>query len=300
MNPMPRVLIVDDSQIDRTLAAQLLRGKSEHEVIEVAGGAEALEILERDGCAVIVTDMQMPGMNGLELLDAATRIRPDIPIVLMTAQGSEELAVTALERGAASYVTKRRLAADLAPTVDRVWRLSFDRDAAAELSACLTSVEAGYRLDNDLQRLLLAAEALPRGIERFWDCPPTTRVQLSVALEEALTNSYYYGNLEMDPALKRTQPQEFLAIAAERAHAEPYSSRTIELTARFSAEGVEFTIRDQGRGFDVPAALSAADPLRLSEGSSGRGLRLMQTFMDEVRFNEQGNSVTLIRRRGES
>lgn len=294
---MPRILIVDDSPLDRTLAARLLTGENGNEIIEAENGEEALQLLAGRECAVIVTDIQMPVMDGLQLLDAVTGRHPEIPVILMTAQGSEEMAVTALERGAASYVPKRRLAADLKSTVERVWCLSRDRDTASELSDCLMAVETRYRLENNLQLLMAAAESLPRGVERFWDCPPTTRVQLSVALEEALTNAYYFGNLEMDPSLRRSRPDEFFAVAADRSRSAACSRRTIHITARYSAGQVEFTVADEGRGFDVASVAGADDPSRLSDGNSGRGLRLMHSFMDEVRYNASGNSVTMIRRR---
>lgn len=294
---MPRILIVDDSPLDRTLAARLLKGENGNEILEAENGEAALSLLGSQDCAVIVTDIQMPVMDGLELLDAVTLQHPEIPVILMTAQGSEEMAVTALERGAASYVPKRRLAADLKSTVERVWCLSRDRDTAADLSACLTGVETRYLLNTDLQLLMSAAESLPRGVERFWECAPTTRVQLSVALEEALTNAYYFGNLEIDPALRRSRPDEFFEAAGKRAQDAKYAGRSIEITARYSADQVEFTVTDEGGGFDVAAVLGAHDPSHLSDAAAGRGLRLMHSFMDEVRYNASGNSVTMVRRR---
>ena len=69
---------------------------------------------------MVLTDLNMPEMNGLQLVEAARGDFPAVPVVLMTALGSEEIAVEALQKGAASYVPKRNLAQDIADTLDRV------------------------------------------------------------------------------------------------------------------------------------------------------------------------------------
>ena len=114
---MATVLIVDDAAVDRRLAGGILE-KAEDFIIEYAAdGAEALASFSRRVPDVVVTDMQMPEMGGLELVEAIRARYPLVPVVLMTAHGSEDVAVQALERGAASYVSKVNLARDLAETV---------------------------------------------------------------------------------------------------------------------------------------------------------------------------------------
>src|SRR5690349_13770360 len=105
---MPTVLVVDDSPIDRRLAGGLLENHFACDVQFAADGKEALQQIERVAPDLVLTDLQMPEMNGLELVAAVKRDYPFVPVVLMTAQGSEDLAAEALRRGAASYVPKRR------------------------------------------------------------------------------------------------------------------------------------------------------------------------------------------------
>ena len=68
----------------------------------------------------VLTDLDMPEMNGLDLVVALRREHPSIPVILMTAFGSEEIAIQALQSGAASYVPKRALARDLIATLQDV------------------------------------------------------------------------------------------------------------------------------------------------------------------------------------
>src|SRR4029077_19708788 len=116
---MPSVLVVDDSPLDRHLAVALLKKSPDFTVFEAVDGRDALAKIELHLPDLVVTDMMMPNMNGLELVGEVKEQFPLIPIILMTSQGSEEIAVQALQKGAASYVPKRLLATELLAILDR-------------------------------------------------------------------------------------------------------------------------------------------------------------------------------------
>src|SRR5439155_15026506 len=111
---MATVLVVDDSALDRYLAGALLEEHAGMSVVYAEDGRQALAIIQQSAPDAVLTDMQMPEMNGLELVEAVRRDFPAIPVILMTAHGSEEIAVEALQKGASSYVPKRTPARDLA------------------------------------------------------------------------------------------------------------------------------------------------------------------------------------------
>ncbi|MCA8977795.1 MAG: response regulator, partial [Planctomycetes bacterium] len=106
---MPRILIVEDSAIDQTLVRSLLESQQDIDEVEldvVGDGNAALARIASFEPDIVVTDLVMPGMGGLELLDAIKVRSPLIPVIVVTSRGSEETAVEALQRGAASYVPK--------------------------------------------------------------------------------------------------------------------------------------------------------------------------------------------------
>src|ERR1041385_8005293 len=72
--------------------------------------------------------------------------------------------------------------------------------------------------------------------------------------------------------------------------------RPVPLSARLPRDHAEFTVRDEGPGFDVSTLPDPRDPANL-EKASGRGVMLIRTFMDEVRYNDKGNQVTMTKRR---
>ena len=101
---MPKILIVDDEPRPASPLAGP-RGHAGHVVVPAASGPEALRICDDDVDAVI-TDLSMPGMDGLELLAALRQRDAALPVLLLTARGSERIAVQALKAGAYDYLIK--------------------------------------------------------------------------------------------------------------------------------------------------------------------------------------------------
>src|SRR5450631_3799643 len=102
---MSTVLIVEDSPT-QSQAIQLLLEDAGFQVRSAAQGLEALEAMRHTLPDIVATDLEMPQMNGLQLVEAIRRDFPSVPVILMTAHGSEEVAALALRQGAASYVPK--------------------------------------------------------------------------------------------------------------------------------------------------------------------------------------------------
>jgi two-component system response regulator AtoC len=99
----PTVLLVDDEPGVLFTLREVLHERGLG-VVTAASGAAALPLL--DDVAVVVTDLQMPGMTGLELCAAVTARDPTIPVILLTAYGSDKVAVAAVAAGAYDYLTK--------------------------------------------------------------------------------------------------------------------------------------------------------------------------------------------------
>jgi len=105
LSPVAHVLIVDDEMnIRRVLAAMLKRDG--YEVTTAADGEQALAVLQKTPVHVVVTDMVMPKVGGMELLKRVGADYPDVPVILITAHGTVDSAVTALKAGAFDYITK--------------------------------------------------------------------------------------------------------------------------------------------------------------------------------------------------
>ena len=104
-NGHPRVLLVDDDETFRKVLAGALRRRG-HEVITAEGGSEALQLAEREGPEVAVLDLRMPGLDGIELMEALRRTDPDLQVIILTGHGTIPSAIDSIRRGASNYLLK--------------------------------------------------------------------------------------------------------------------------------------------------------------------------------------------------
>jgi len=100
-----KILVVDDEETTRRSLADILRLEGAH-VKTAAGGEAAVEFLQQETFDLVLLDLKMPGMDGLDVLRIATSLAPDTQVVLLTAHGSLESAIAALRLGAHDYLLK--------------------------------------------------------------------------------------------------------------------------------------------------------------------------------------------------
>lgn len=292
---MPTVLVVDDSAVDRRLVGGLLSRSPGITVEYATHGQEALDQIAASAPAVVVTDLIMPGMTGLELVSTIHRDYPRIPIILMTGKGSEEIAVQALQSGASSYVPKSALHQLLVETVQDVLAMVRDRRSQEQLLGRLKEGDFTFDLGNDASLIPSLIDYLQTLLRSVGLCDESGVIRICIAVEEALRNGIYHGNLEVTSEQREGDADAYQALIDERMASKPYSDRRLFVTVRISGEQAQFVIRDQGPGFDPTKLPDPTDPENL-EKVSGRGLLLMRTFMDDVTFNDTGNEVTMTKR----
>jgi anti-anti-sigma factor len=120
-------------------------------------------------------------------------------------------------------------------------------------------------------------------------------IRVCIALEEALRNALFHGNLELTSEQREGDTDVYQELVEHRTRREPYASRKLHVTVDVTPHSGRFMIRDEGPGFDPKKLPDPTDPENL-ERVSGRGLLLMRTFMDDVAFNATGNEVTMLKR----
>jgi DNA-binding NtrC family response regulator len=101
-----KLLIVDDEPDMLKLLGMILRDKTKYEIITTNNPVEALDLVKRGGYDLVITDLKMPGLDGIEMLDAVKNYDVDIPVIMMTAYGTIETAEEALRKGAFDFITK--------------------------------------------------------------------------------------------------------------------------------------------------------------------------------------------------
>lgn len=292
---LPRVLVVEDS---RTQAEEIrLLLEEAGFVVEVAGnGREALGVLGRGLPDLIATDLEMPEMNGLQLVEAVRRQYASVPVVLITAHGSEEIASRALRKGAASYVPKSRLDLDLVPTLENLFAVTQAERHQLRALECLEHSESVFVIGNDTTLIAPLLGHLDSLLSRLKLCDATERTRVGVALQEALINAIHHGNLEVGSELRQQDESVYHDLVQARRRQAPYRDRRVHFRVWVSPAEAVYTIRDEGPGFDPSRLPDPTDPSNL-ERIGGRGLLLIRTFMDKVSHNSQGNEITLVKQR---
>ena len=285
-----KILVVDDSAVDRHLVSSLLSAEKHWEVEVAADGARALELInESEPPDLIVTDLQMPYVDGLQLVKELQATHSLIPVVLITSQGSEQTAIEALKCGAASYSPKSHLQKDLVRTVRQVLQLSQHVRASQMNAVQLVSTNLAFVLENDVGLIGPLIEHLQAKMP-IWS--ERDRLQIAMAIDEALVNAMHHGNLEVDSRLRDDDDARYYDQIRERRVKSPFRERKVQVQAEFSDQHLCVQISDEGPGFD-PCSIPDPTCDENIQKVGGRGLFLIKSFMNQVAHNAAGNQITM-------
>jgi CheY-like chemotaxis protein len=293
--------VVDDSAVDRRFVGGILSRDGKYTVEFAEDGSQALARMRESEPDLIVTDLQMPNRNGLELVAAVRMHHPSVPIILMTGHGSEDLAVEALHRGASNYVPKPQLGERLLDSVDEALSMARSDETHDRLISCLKSCDFDFELGNDPALIDPLIELIQQMVAGMGLTDATGRFRVGAALKEALLNALYRGNLEISFKQMQDTREAMLegngdGVLSQRRTSSPFNGRKIHVRIAMDSNQARFEVRDEGPGFD-PAAIPAAGQPGSLDPDTGRGLVLMRAFFDEVTFQDNGRQVTLVKRR---
>ena len=289
---MRSILLVDDCPNDLVVAQTILHRIPDIEIMTASTARDALALLQEHRSLLVITDVHMPQMDGLELLRVIRNEYPLSPVIVMTGHGSEAIAAQALNDGAAGYVPKRALEQQLGPIVDKVLRSAVARRESQRLEEVLAYTETRFILDNDVSLIPPIVGYLQEKIGRLLDPGENELLRIGIAIHEALTNAVLHGNLEVSSDLKAGDDGAFAQLANARRLQAPFAMRKIHVTGRVSLDEFVCIIRDEGPGFSPEAIPDPLAPENL-ERPSGRGLLMIRKFMDAIEHNQQGNEIVM-------
>ena len=236
------------------------------QVVAVPNGREALEEFRADRFDLVLSDVKMPEISGLQLLVAIKDINPRTPVVLISGYGEIETVVDALKAGAENFLTKPLKMEKLF----RILQQSLDM-GCVQAESCASQIKC-------MQTTIMTAPSRPHLIKEIIYQISLSSVaagfsrrnldnNLKLALSEALTNAMEHGN--------RWDPDKMVVV-----------------TVRAGRESLEVEIQDEGQGFDFASLPDPTDESNLYK-ERGRGVFLMYTIMDKVEFSPEGNRVIL-------
>ena len=240
---VPLVLVADDVASLRLLYATLLTGEG-YRVVEARDGLEALERIRSDHPDLLITDISMPRMDGIQVLEALRRAGSRLPVLVITAHKERETVLAAAQRGIVSYLTKP---INISEFRDRVRRTLVEQGAlASEAPGASASPEAG--LDEASKEWLAGAPADGWTLQRLDEF-----LQAGEDLGELVASSQALGlSVELSveagiraPALVEHAVYRVVQEALTNVHRHAAGARTT-VTVGSDDDGLRLVVRDSG------------------------------------------------------
>lgn len=293
---MPNILVVDDSATQIALIQQMLVHQG-FTVSTACNGVEALQRLQESNPDLVITDMQMPEMNGLELIRRMNRDWPLIPVVLVTAFGNEDLAAEALGVGAANYISKEHVGILLPEIVNRIVEFASANAQTLDLKGALTRTSFEFMLDSSVERITPLMSLLVRLLASMNVLHTGDRIRIAEAMNYLIFHSIIHGNLEqLVPSAP--QPIENAIALVEKMQQDPstesLTDRSVRLQFDVADRQARFIVSHEGSGPSFCHAPLPGTPQSFSD-ERGRGMLLLTSVMDEVFIHPVTNDVTLVK-----
>ena len=119
---MAKILIVDDEPDMLKLLSMILREKTSYEITTTNNPMEAVELAKQGGFDLVISDLKMPVLDGMEIIDAVKKIDEDIPVIIITAFASVESASEAIQKGGFDFITKPFRKEQILFTIDKAFK----------------------------------------------------------------------------------------------------------------------------------------------------------------------------------
>jgi serine/threonine-protein kinase RsbW len=269
-----RVLVVEDSKTMQKYLLNLL--SRENYQVEVApDGKVGIQLfqqglVEGNPFDIVMTDVVMPGMSGLEVLKQVKTLNYDTVVVVLTSDANVETAIEALNLGANNFLHKPPNSEEI---LNVMWRAMKHREIFLENEELNPFTERAIHIQipSQLKFIQGIAHNIIADAKLMGYNERELRDKIPVTVDEAVTNAIKHGN--------KFQEDKYVTI-----------------DVFMNTDRIQIVVADEGPGFDVKAVPDPTDPMNFLK-PSGRGILFMHIGMDVVRYNEKGNVLTLIKYR---
>lgn len=259
-NQIFKVLLVDDEPYVTEIIGRIL-SQAKIEPLAASSGEGALDLLRDHRVDLVITDLLMPGMSGLDLLEKIKELHPALPVIVLTAHGDFYVAKEALNRGAFYFLTKPFNKAMILNITEKALRLPrLTSEKRLVLPFAVTTLT--YRIPSDFAMVPAISYQVMRACGDMEYSSKKINFSIPLAVDEMVVNAIKHGN-KMDPA------------------------KEVAVEARVGHDRFTLTVEDQGAGFDYAALPQEFDEESLL-AEEGRGIMMVRFYMDELRFENGG------------
>jgi len=290
-----KVLIVEDDVFSR---------KYFNNIVTVAGydckaaedGKVGLQVFKDFKPDLIISDIQMPNMDGLTMLAEIRKQKSDAIVIMATAFDSEDYAIKALELGANNYLKKPVHAENLKRLLNKYYTIVKNRTISSDIIHNISQLHFIKQFKSDMSRVPMIVEHLMKETHDTFE--DNERIGLELGLAELLANAVEHGNLEIDyPTKSAALDNDELDSLYLKKLADPkIAARKVTVEFTLNDEYCEWIIADEGQGFDYNAVqnpLKNESILKLH----GRGIFISKFQFDDLEYLGKGNVVRIRKNR---
>ena len=294
------ILIVDDEEIIRNVLKRKLEQSTEFIVHTAPDGVPALETFKRERIDLVISDLMMSDMNGIELLRNLKRIKPAVPVIIITGYGTLDDAIEAIHLGAEDFIKKPFDINDVIETIEKTFRKLAEEADQRKIIKYIVDENISLSIPSDFEFLNTVINYVFSHLKARWLVNDENLHDVKVCMYEALTNAFEHGNLgipgDEKSRLLEISQQAWRDFLLERINSPEFSEKQIEVQLQINDERMVLRVRDQGQGFAYENHFNEVEPEMLFR-SSGRGLLLIRSLMDDMWFEENGQALVMVKKR---
>lgn len=284
-----KILIVEDDFGSREFLFSLIRLEG-YEVMQAINGEEGLQVYKDYHPDLVISDIQMPKMDGLEMLSQLRSEKSDAIFIITTAFGSEDYAIEALRLGANNYLKKPIDKKSLLGLLKKYKSIVDSRTLARKAEGKVLEKELKIEFDTHFEHISAIVSQLISEISVKIDDSDKTNIELG--LDEIITNSVEHGNLEItyEEKVEAADGNTLVDLYNERLKDPELAKRKINVHYTQNTTYCEWLITDEGKGFDwksIPDPTQGAQLMELN----GRGIFITNFLFDEMEYMGKGNQV---------
>jgi DNA-binding response OmpR family regulator len=289
-----KILIADDQDALRSLLSKLL-SREGYEPIEARDGESAIELYRAIKPPVVVSDIMMPKMDGLSLLQEIKAIDPGAAVILMTGHGNEDILLKALQGGATNFFKKPFDIRGLIKEINKIFQYKVETVRNHLFSPYFVEETKSFALKTGDPQYLPIVNQITLQLPCL--LAESEVLNLKIGIEEMIVNAIEHGNLGISSTEKNLAIEDGKLgdLFAERLRLGDNGSKRVFISSRISADAFLISVCDEGEGFNWRSLPDLLPENLLAY--NGRGIFLTKIYFDEVRYNEKGNEVTLLKKR---
>ncbi len=136
-----KILIVDDEPDMLKLVNKIIKEKTQFETVSTNNPVEALDLVKKGGFDLVITDLKMPGLDGIELLEAIREFDENMPVIFITAYGTAQSAIEAIQKGGFDFITKPFRKEQILFTINKAMKMVRLERENRELKAKIKDIE---------------------------------------------------------------------------------------------------------------------------------------------------------------